>query len=177
MPPRALEERADLVLRLSAVIIDGGLLLILLLAVTALPQTGIAEVIALGGTFSIIEGFTSYSPGKAVLRIRIRNTDGTKVTATKLLGRWAIKNSGYVLGCLTFVAKIHPLSFVGPLATLVILGGGLLALGPSGQALHDKAFGTAIFKSSISPKRFCNNCGAALKKSANFCMACGAKRQ
>lgn len=146
-------DRARFGRRLSALLIDGFLLaLVLIYGAVSLTGRGIGimALIAVAGLYSLVESFTGCTTGKLMLGLRIRNADGTKATRSKLLGRWAVKNVGYVCGSLGVATKTSGVSYLGLLGALTVVLGGLLMLGPIRQTLHDKLLHTAVFRVSSS---------------------------
>jgi len=141
--------------RFSAIVFDGLLLMfVLIFGADFLPGRGfgIMALIAVAGLLSLIEGFTGWTLGKLVLGLRIRNEDGTKASRSTLLGRWALKNIGYLFGSLAVLTKVSMFTFFGLLGALVIVLGGLFtrrAKGLMRQTLHDKLLHTAVFKASF----------------------------
>jgi uncharacterized RDD family membrane protein YckC len=95
--------------------------------------------------YFLIEGFTGYTLGKLILGIRVASADGVAAPVTKLLGRWAVKNSGTILAVLALFAGSRALSQLGNLAGLIIFVGCFFVLGTKRQAFHDMLMKTAVY--------------------------------
>ncbi|MGH7613930.1 MAG: RDD family protein [Gemmatimonadales bacterium] len=112
----------------------------------------IVAVFLIGCVYFLIEGFTGYTLGKLILGIRVASDDGTAAPVTKLLGRFAIKNIGYVLGLLAALTGVRVLGTLGNLGALIIFVGCFFVLGMKRQAFHDMIMGTAVYpKGAIKP--------------------------
>lgn len=105
----------------------------------------IAAGVLLGTIYFLLEGFTGFTLGKLMLGIRIAGEDGVQAPLTTLLGRYAIKNIGTVMGLAALLLGMKVLSTVGSVAGLVVFVGCFLALGAKKQALHDQIMHTAVF--------------------------------
>ncbi len=103
-------------------------------------------LLVLGTLYYLIEGFTGWTLGKLALGIRIRSADGTNAGLGRLLGRYAVKNIGFLLGLLGFVTGVRILSLLSTFGALAIFIGCFFTLGADRQALHDKVVGTAVFR-------------------------------
>lgn len=109
----------------------------------------ILAAIVIGVVYFFIEGLTGYTAGKLILGIRIANADATSAPVTRLLGRFAIKNSNSLLAILTVFTGIRAFYSLGQVAGLVVLVGCFMALGVSKQALHDRIVGTAVYPRDV----------------------------
>lgn len=96
--------------------------------------------------YGLIEAFTGASPGKMILGMKIGNQDGTSAEMSTYLIRWAVKNSGNILGALAALLSISLFSTLGNLASLGILVGCFFVLGTNRQSFHDMAAKTAVYK-------------------------------
>jgi uncharacterized RDD family membrane protein YckC len=105
----------------------------------------IVAAVVISAVYFLLEGFTGYTVGKLILGIRIANADATAAPLTRLLGRFAIKNSNSILAFLGLVAGTRALFSLGNVAGLIVFVGCFLALGVNKQALHDRIMGTAVY--------------------------------
>ena len=96
----------------------------------------------------LMDALLGQSPGKMVLGIQIANSDGTKASLGKLLGRAGIKYLQSLFHMLFWVTGLWFFSTLKNIATPVVFIGYLLALGKAKQALHDMIVKTAVFKKS-----------------------------
>ena len=95
--------------------------------------------------YFLLEGLTGYTLGKLILGIRIANDDGTKAGVGKLLYRYLVKNSGYVLALVALFTGVHALATLGNVAGLIIFVGCFFTLGVKKQAFHDMIAKTAVY--------------------------------
>jgi len=102
-------------------------------------------VAVIGCVYFLIEGFTGYTLGKLLLGIRVASDDGTAAAVGKLLTRFAIKNSGYLLTLLSGLSGIGALGTLGNVAWLIIFVGCFFTLGMRKQAFHDMLAHTAVY--------------------------------
>lgn len=102
-----------------------------------------AYVIAV--VYFLLEGFTGYTLGKFILGIRVANDDGTAAGVGKLLYRYLVKNSGYVLVVVALVTGVGAVATLGRLAGLLIFIGCFFTLGMRRQAFHDMIAKTAVY--------------------------------
>ena len=105
--------------------------------------------IVIAAVYFLIEGFTGYTLGKLILGIRIASADGTAAPLSRLLGRFAIKNSNSLLGLVALFTGTRAFYSLGQVAGLIVFVGCFLALGVSKQALHDRIMGTAVYPRSL----------------------------
>ncbi len=105
----------------------------------------IVAAFLIGTLYFLIEGFTGYTLGKLILGIRVASADGTAAPVTKLLGRFLIKNIGYVLGLTAALTGIRAVATLGNLGSLIIFVGCFFVLGMKRQAFHDMIMGTAVY--------------------------------
>lgn len=105
----------------------------------------IVAAFLIGTVYFLIEGFTGYTLGKLILGIRVASDDGTAAPITKLLGRFVIKNIGYVLGVTAALTGVRALATLGNIGSLIILVGCFFVLGMKRQAFHDMIMGTAVY--------------------------------
>ncbi|HJQ65826.1 MAG TPA: RDD family protein [Gemmatimonadales bacterium] len=102
-------------------------------------------VAVIGCVYFLIEGLTGYTLGKLILGIRVASDDGTAAPVGKLLMRFAIKNSGYILTLLSGLAGIRALGTLGNVAGLITFVGCFFTLGMKKQAFHDMLAHTAVY--------------------------------
>jgi len=95
--------------------------------------------------YFLIEGFTGYTLGKLLLGIRVASDDGSAAPVGKLLTRFAIKNSGFLLTVASGLAGIAALRTLGNVASLIIFVGCFFTLGMKKQAFHDMLAHTAVY--------------------------------
>lgn len=96
--------------------------------------------------FMIMEALTGQSPGKMILKIKIKNADGSDASASSLLIRALLKNINYVMSLLAGITGILVLASVGSLGGLVIFIGCFIVLGAKKQSIHDMLSKTAVYK-------------------------------
>lgn len=106
----------------------------------------LAMILLASVLYGLVEAFTGASPGKMILGLKIGNQDGTAGNLNTYLIRWAVKNSGNLLGALAGLLSIGFLSSIGNLASLAIFVGCFFVLGANKQSFHDLAAKTAVFK-------------------------------
>ena len=92
----------------------------------------------LGLAYSLIEAITGASPGKRVLGLQIAKADGRSGDISLYLLRWAMKNSGTLVG---FILPV-----ISGLVSTVFFFGCFAALGEKCQALHDMIAKSAVYK-------------------------------
>jgi uncharacterized RDD family membrane protein YckC len=114
--------------------------------------------------YAASDAFFAATPGKALLKLRIASDTGRGATRGQLLARFAAKYAPLIVVAawiayfsvhvaasngrgLSAVARATPfvLIFAGVL-TLIVGGGGLMALRSPRQALHDRLAGTAVYR-------------------------------
>ncbi len=100
----------------------------------------------LGTAYTLTEALGGFSLGKLLLGLRIRNADGARAGLGQLFGRYVVKNVLYLLAMLALLSGIEVLRAVGGLGALLVWVGCLFAFGAARQALHDRAFGTAVYR-------------------------------
>lgn len=106
----------------------------------------------IGCVYFLIEGLTGYTLGKLLLGIRVASDDGTAASVGKLLTRFAIKNSSYLLTLAAALTGIYALRTLGNVAGLIIFVGCFFTLGMKKQAIHDMLAHTAVYpKAAIKP--------------------------
>jgi uncharacterized RDD family membrane protein YckC len=87
-----------------------------------------------------------------LLGLKIASETGSPATQNQLVMRWALKNSGSLIGLLAIIiGAVVPflgmiIGWIGALANLAIFVGCFLTLGAQRQALHDILAHTAVFK-------------------------------
>lgn len=95
--------------------------------------------------YFLLEGFTGYTLGKLILGIRIASDDGTAAGVPKLLFRWLVKNSGFVLTLVALFTMTSSLLTLSRVASLIIFVGCFFTLGVKRQAFHDMIAKTAVY--------------------------------
>ena len=96
--------------------------------------------------YTTTEIFQAATPGKQLMKLKIRNQDGTDADQSVLQKRWAIKASGSLISLVGTLTTVTLISTIGGLVGLVIGLGCFLVLTEGKQALHDKLANTAVFK-------------------------------
>jgi uncharacterized RDD family membrane protein YckC len=96
--------------------------------------------------FLVMEGITGQTPGKMILKIQVKNEDGSKASTGTLMIRAALKNVYYVMALLAGVTGLAFLLLIGQLGALAIFVGCFFVLGEKKQSFHDMAAKTAVYK-------------------------------
>lgn len=86
------------------------------------------------------------TPGKKVLKLAIRNEDGSVADQETLAKRWAFKSSASILQFLAALTTMSIFTTVGSVAGLIVMVGCFFVFGASRQAFHDKFAKTAVYK-------------------------------
>jgi len=94
--------------------------------------------------FFILEGALGQSPGKMVLQIVNSNTAGTKLDASKLWLRAALKYGSTLLSLIGGIVGLSFLGTIGSLWGLVIFIGFFFAFGDKKQTIHDMIAKTVV---------------------------------
>jgi uncharacterized RDD family membrane protein YckC len=93
--------------------------------------------------FEIVLGAT---PGKLLMGIRIATDAATPAPYGKLLGRWALKQSPFIVLLLATLLHSTPVFNAGLALAGVVAAGTVTALGGSKRAVHDLLTGTAVYR-------------------------------
>ena len=94
--------------------------------------------------FFILEGALGQSPGKMLLQIVNTNTAGTKLDASQLWIRAALKYGNTLLSLIGGIAGIAVICSIGSLWGLVIFIGFFFAFGDKRQTIHDMIAKTVV---------------------------------
>ena len=94
--------------------------------------------------FFVLEGALGQSPGKMLLQIVNTNTAGTKLDASQLWLRAALKYGNTLLSLIGGVAGIAVIGSIGSLWGLVIFIGFFFAFGDKRQTIHDMIAKTVV---------------------------------
>lgn len=94
--------------------------------------------------FFILEGALGQSPGKMLLQIVNTNTAGTKLDASQLWLRAALKYGNTLLSLIGGIAGIAVIGSIGSLWGLVIFIGFFFAFGDKRQTIHDMIAKTVV---------------------------------
>ena len=154
-------ERVGFGPRFLAALIDGVSLLIVLSILGAI--FGMSATVAFGGNtggFSILaiilsliplgysttEIFQAATPGKQLMKLKIKNEDGTDADENVLKKRWAIKWSGFLISMIGTITTLSIFSVLGTLVGLIVFLGTFLVLTEGFQTLADKLAKTAVYK-------------------------------
>lgn len=117
-----------------------------LMNTAAAGQTHISHIIISLLYFSL-EIFLAATPGKLLLKLKIKNASGKKASMNNLLIRWLTKHSAQIFSLLLVVTCIKFFSTLQTIAALVIFIGCFFVFGKNRQALHDIVGKTAVYKS------------------------------
>lgn len=96
--------------------------------------------------YSYTDVLMAATPGKKVLKLVIRNEDGSQADQQTLTKRWAFKNSSSLLQFLTALTTVELFTTLGGLAGLVVFIGCFFVFAEARQAFHDKFAKTAVFR-------------------------------
>ncbi len=151
--------------RLLALIIDAVILFIVVGIIGALSGTGknmdpqdfssvfsdpskfmnpVQIIIVL--LYTGMEFLLAATPGKMILKMKIKGASGKNAALSVLFIRWLIKQSANILSFLFILTHIQFLWILQSLAGLVIFIGCFFVLGKNKQALHDMLAKTAVYK-------------------------------
>ena len=97
-----------------------------------------------GLAYSSMEIFFAATPGKLILKQKIVRADGTLADQAMLIKRWAIKQSGNLIGLVVGITGILFLARIQQLAGLFVFVSCLMALRSTKLALHDDLAGTSV---------------------------------
>jgi len=97
-------------------------------------------------SYSATEIFNAATPGKQLMKLKIKNEDGTDADQSVLQKRWAIKYSGSLITLIGTITTVSLFATVGGLVGLIIGLGCFMILVEGKQTLHDKISKTAVFK-------------------------------
>ena len=106
---------------------------------------GMIFFVLIACAYGLIEGFTGASPGKMILKIIIRNADGSQAETSTLLFRYALKNSSSIVSLVGFITGLAFLSWISNLLALAVLIGCFFVLAAARQAFHDMIAKTAVY--------------------------------
>jgi uncharacterized RDD family membrane protein YckC len=146
--------------RFLAALIDGVALMVVMMILGTVfgvsmmptPDAGfslfaiIMTLIPLG--YISTEIFQAATPGKQLMKLKIKNQDGTDADQSILQKRFLIKTAGSLLQLVGAVTTLSIFNTVGGLVGLIIALGCFMVLTDDKQALHDKLAQTAVFKVS-----------------------------
>lgn len=93
----------------------------------------------------LIEGITGQSFGKMILKIKVKNADGTEATKGTTFIRALLKYSNFILTLLAGITGVAILGQIGGVFGLIIFIGCFFVLGSKKQAIHDLLAKSAIF--------------------------------
>lgn len=96
--------------------------------------------------YTSMEFLLGATPGKMILKMKIKGVSGKNAPLSILLIRWLIKQSGNILSFLFVLLHIQVLWALQSLAGLIIFIGCFFVLGKNKQALHDILAKTAVYK-------------------------------
>ena len=106
----------------------------------------VAGFTAIGAVYFALEVLTDATPGKRALGLVIGTEDARPAAVGARLARYLVKCSPLLLGMLTAVPGFWFAATLALLATTTISVGGMMALGPNRQALHDVIARTAVYR-------------------------------
>jgi uncharacterized RDD family membrane protein YckC len=107
-----------------------------------------AGAVVAGALYGLIEAFTGRSLGKLLLGLRIADASGRVASLGRLMGRWAVKQSGNLMALLAMITGVYLISQISQVPSWAIFIGFLLVLGKKRMALHDMAAQTAVYRNS-----------------------------
>ena len=93
-----------------------------------------------------LEVFQAATPGKMLLKLKIRAEGGTDADQNTLIKRFAVKNSAALLNILAAITTVSVFATFGSIVGFIIGLGCFMVLAASRQALHDRVAKTAVFK-------------------------------
>ncbi len=96
--------------------------------------------------YTSLEIWTAATPGKMILKLKIKAQGGGAAATPALVIRWLIKQSAQILMLLFIITSIQILQTLQSIAALVVFIGCLFVFAKSKQALHDLIAKTAVFK-------------------------------
>lgn len=105
--------------------------------------------------YGLLEVIARASAGKMILGMIIAGAAGARCSRGRLLLRYVLKYGFLIFPVLASLMDVISYSTLGPAARVmrwltlpgvVIVFGGLAALGPGSRALHDMIAGTAVFR-------------------------------
>lgn len=102
--------------------------------------------------YNLSEAFFGFTLGKAMLSIRIANSNGTKGSIEKFMLRFVLKNSNTILQLIAIASFISWLDSLSNLFGLIIFVGCLFVLGEKKLAFHDMLAKTAVYKKEFLTK-------------------------
>jgi uncharacterized RDD family membrane protein YckC len=151
-------ERVGFGPRFLAALIDGVALMIVMMilgtvfGISMMPTADtsfslfriIMTLIPLG--YISTEIFQAATPGKQLMKLKIKNQDGTDAEQSILQKRFLIKTAGSLLQLVGAITTLSIFGTVGGLVGLIIVLGCFMVLTDDKQALHDKIAQTAVFK-------------------------------
>lgn len=154
-------ERIGFGLRFFAAVLDCIIVMVIIFVFAMITGLGLAamsrpEVGGIWATLGVLivlaylslEIFKAATPGKMIMKLRIRNADGTPAPVETLAKRWAVKNAGSLLRFLGALTTMALFGQLGMLIGFVIFLGCFMVFGADRQALHDKVAHTAVYKSA-----------------------------
>lgn len=97
--------------------------------------------------YYLTEVLLAGSPGKLILRLRIGTSEGRPANYDKLLVRFLVKHSFYIILIISLLTKNTILYLLTFLVFIIVFIGFFFILSQKKQALHDLMSGTAVFKS------------------------------
>lgn len=100
---------------------------------------------AFGFFYSTFEIFKARTPGKMIVKIIIRNQDGSIASYYTLIFRWMLKYLDNLFFLIFYFTRNNLFMYSALGIGIIITLGCFLALGELKQALHDRIAKTAVF--------------------------------
>jgi uncharacterized RDD family membrane protein YckC len=106
----------------------------------------IAGLYAMQIIFFIMEGMMGQSPGKMILKLKVKNQSGSAAGSGDMWVRSLLKYIGPITALITGITMIGIVGTVGGIAGFAIFIGCFFTLGKNKLAFHDMIAKTAIYK-------------------------------
>ena len=113
----------------------------------------IASAILLCGwlAYTSFEIWTAGTPGKLILRLRVKSADGTPADFWRKVLRWSTKQLPMISNLLFVLTAFGPFYLLSGFSSLVVLVGCLFAANDDHLTWHDQWSGTAVYRTAKPP--------------------------
>jgi hypothetical protein len=123
---------------------------------------GIMGTLVYGLPFAMLlvflpEALSGATPGKCLLRIRVKGREDSPATKWRLWLRYLLKTCGLWGMTLALLAGSWELAIIAAVAQIVVLLGFLLCFGTNSLALHDRISGTVVSSYHMHRPGSCSN--------------------